>query len=65
MINIRSIDLSNEGQVERIAATYDKINDAGEIVAMNKRISRVITDEAIKAKHADLLAYVQKLIEEE
>lgn len=65
MINIRSIDLSNEGQVERIAATYDKINDAGEIVAMNKRISRVITDESIKAEYADLLAYVQKLIEEE
>ena len=61
--NIKSFSVTNDGELKRIAITYDVIDETGKIVKANVKINRLLVDkEALE--HVDFLyEFCQGLIE--
>ena len=64
MINIKGIEIAQDGAMKRMAVTYDKIDDNGKIINPNVRFNRVITDGNILGAVAQLEDFAGKLISE-
>ena len=64
MINIKGIAIAQDGAMQRMAVTYDKIDDNGKIINPNVRFNRVITDGNILGAVAQLEDFAGKLISE-
>lgn len=47
MNNIKGFAIANDGNMKRIAVTYDQINDDGKVVKSNMKMNRIVTDPAI------------------
>lgn len=59
-----SFTIWNDAVGKRVSITYSEIDASGQIISDNKRIDRVITDQAIKTAADSLGQMVQGLIEE-
>ena len=60
---VTSITIWNDAIGKRISITYSEINEAGQIIADNKRIDRIITDASARKLAEDLQAYAQTFID--
>lgn len=60
---VTSVTVWNDAIGKRISITYSEINEAGQIIADNKRIDRIITDADAKKTADDLQAYAQTFID--
>ena len=50
MKNIKGFAVATDGNMKRIAITYDEIDDVGKVVNANVKVNRLITDtEALSA----------------
>lgn len=47
MNNLKGYSVSNDGNMKRLAITYDVINENGKVINSNKKINRLISDEDI------------------
>lgn len=47
MNNIKGFAIANDGNMKRIAVTYDQINDDGKVVKSNMKMNRIVTDSEI------------------
>ena len=47
MNNLKGYSVSNDGDMKRLAITYDVINENGKVINSNKKINRLISDEDI------------------
>lgn len=47
MINVKGIAIASDGNMKRIAITYDEIDENGKIINPNKKLSRIVTDQSI------------------
>ena len=56
--------LTDEGKFKRMSISYDVINDKGETVEVNKRLSRVVTDEELLNAIDTVMEGAESLIEE-
>ena len=64
MKNIKGYAVANDGNMIRIAITYDEIDDAGKVVNGNQKMNRVVTDSAC-IKHLEAVnEYAQKIVDD-
>lgn len=45
MKNIKGIAFANDGNMRRLAITYDEVNSDGKVTGQNIKVNRVVTDE--------------------
>lgn len=63
MNNVKSVATANDGNMVRMAVTYDVISDEGVVVEPNKRLNRIITDDEILMSIANVNGYAQDLVD--
>ncbi len=64
MNNIKGYAIASDGNMKRIAITYDEIDPkTGKPTSLNKKVNQYITDEAILDIVAELDAYVQGIVD--
>lgn len=64
MLNIKGLSISTDGDMKRLATTFDEINDNGKVTKSNARINRLVTDEEALAAIDVLWNYASQVIEE-
>lgn len=64
MKNIKGFAIANDGDMKRIAITYDEITDKGNVENANVKANRIITDEAIIAAVEIITEYAKNVVEE-
>ena len=65
MNNIRGFAVVSDGAYKRIAITFDVISDDGTVIAVNKRINRIITDSETNMHIKALETFAQDVIDAE
>ena len=64
MINVKGIAIAGDGNMKRIAITYDEIDENGKIVNPNKKISRIVTDKTVKDAVSVIEMFAESTINE-
>lgn len=65
MKNIKVFAIAGDGNMKRLAITYDVIDDAGKAVNPNKKINRLITDDEVLNAISVIERYSQEIIDSE
>ena len=66
MKNIKGIAIATDGNLKRIAITYDEVDEeTGKVTKSNTKTNRVITDETILAEIALIEEFTQEIIDAE
>lgn len=66
MKNIKGFAVATDGNLKRVAITYDEIDEStGKIVKGNVKINRVVTDEAILASIKTIEDYSYEIVSAE
>lgn len=64
MKNIKGFAIATDGNMKRIAITYDEIDDTGKVINGNVKVNRIITDtEALTAVN-NLETFGQTIIDD-
>lgn len=64
MKNIKGFAVASDGNMKRIAITFDEISDTGKVINSNVKMNRIITDENVLAAVSTLEQYGQTVIDE-
>ncbi len=65
MKNIKGLAIASDGNMKRMAVTYDEIDESGKVINGNVKVNRVVTDnEAVSAINA-LESYAQTVVDAE
>lgn len=64
MKNIKGFAVASDGNMKRIAITFDEISDTGKVINSNVKMNRIITDESVLAAVSTLEQYGQIVIDE-
>jgi len=62
--NIQSINLANDGKLQRVSIMWDELNDEGKTISTNNRATRVVTDNEVLNAISIVEEYVQSVIKE-
>lgn len=66
MRNIKGIAVATDGNLKRIAITYDEIDaTTGKVISQNVKTNRVVTDDTVLEKISKIEAYAQSVIDSE
>lgn len=65
MKNIKGIAFANDGNMRRLAITYDEVNSDGKVTNPNVKVNRVVTDEECFKALTTVEAYAQSIVNEE
>lgn len=65
MKNIKGFAVASDGNMKRIAITFDEISDTGKVINSNVKMNRIITDENVLAAVSTLEQYGQTVIDEQ
>ena len=57
MKNIKGFAVASDGNMKRIAITFDEISDTGKVINSNVKMNRIITDENVLAAVSTLEQY--------
>lgn len=63
MNNVKTVAVANDGNMKRIAVTYDVIDDTGKVIESNKRVNRIVTDDSAIASINALETFAATLLE--
>ena len=64
MKNIKGFAVASDGNMKRIAVTYDEIDDTGKVINANVKVNRLITDADTLSAVSKLEEYGQTVIDE-
>lgn len=64
MNNVKSIAVARDGNMIRMAVTYDVIDGEGMVVEPNKKLNRIVTDDDALSAIEVLNGYAQELVDE-
>lgn len=64
MKNIKGFAIAGDGNMKRIAITYDEIDETGKVINSNVKVNRLITDLDTISAITTIESYVQKVIDE-
>ena len=64
MKNIKGFAVASDGNMKRIAITFDEISDTGKVINSNVKMNRIITNENVLAAASTLEQYGQIVIDE-
>jgi hypothetical protein len=62
--NIQSINLANDGKLQRVSIMWDELNDEGKTISTNNRATRVVTDDEVLNAISIVEEYAQTVIKE-
>lgn len=65
MKNIKGFAIATDGNMKRIAITYDELDDTGKVINGNVKVNRLITDTDSLSAVTVIEAYAQKIIDKE
>ena len=65
MKNIKGFAVASDGNMKRIAITFDEISDTGKVINSNVKMNRFISDENVLAAVSTLEQYGQIVIDEQ
>ena len=63
MIIVTSVTVWNDAVGKRMSITYSEVDASGQIISDNKRLDRVVTEQATQETIADLMADAQRFID--
>lgn len=62
MKNVKGFAIANDGNMKRIAITYDDIDETGKIINPSMKLNRVIVDDNILKSVNALFDYAESII---
>lgn len=62
MKNIKGFAVASDGNMKRIAITFDEISDTGKVINSNVKMNRIITDETCLLQFQHLSSMVRLLL---
>lgn len=65
MKNIKGIATTSDGNMKRIAITYDEIDETGKVIKSNVKLNRLVTDETVLGAITTLETYAQSIVDAE
>lgn len=65
MKNIKGIATTSDGNMKRIAITYDEIDETGKVIKSNVKLNRLVTDETVLSAITTLETYAQSIVDAE
>lgn len=65
MINIKDVTITKDGDFDRLSLSFDEIDNNGKMVRSNVRMSRLVTDDAIRKNINAIRDYALTIIEQE
>ena len=65
MKNIKGIAFANDGNMRRLAITYDEVNSDGKVTGQNIKVNRVVTDEECFKALTTVETYAQSSLSKE
>lgn len=63
MKNIKGFAVGTDGNMKRIAITYDEIDDSGKVVNSNVKVNRVVTDSDTLNAIGTIEEYAQTIVD--
>ena len=60
---VTSVTVWNDAVGKRMSITYSEVDASGQIISDNKRLDRVVTEQATQETIADLMADAQRFID--
>lgn len=63
MKNIKGFAVGTDGNMKRIAITYDEIDDSGKVVNSNVKVNRVVTDSDTLNAIDNIEKYAQTIVD--
>ena len=63
MINIKGTAIANDGNMKRIAITYDVIDESGSVIEVNKKKNVMIVDDNVLNAVSTIEQFAQNLID--
>ncbi len=63
MKNIKGFAVGTDGNMKRIAITYDEIDDSGKVVNSNVKVNRVVTDSDTLNAIDTIEKYAQTIVD--
>lgn len=64
MNNIKGFAVASDGNMKRIAITYDKIDDTGKVINSNIKINRLVTDNTVSEAITTIETYLNTIVNE-
>ena len=65
MKNIKGIAFASDGNMKRMAVTYDELDSTGKVIGSNKKLNRIIVDKDCLAAIGTMEAYAMTVIDEQ
>lgn len=65
MKNIKGFAVASDGNMKRIAVTYDVVDDTGKVINSNLKVNRIITDSEVLKAVRKIEEYAQSVINAE
>lgn len=63
MKNIKGFAVGTDGNMKRIAITYDEIDDSGKVIRQNVKVNRVVTDKESLTAIGTIETYIQFIVD--
>ena len=63
MKNIKSFGVVSDGNMKRIAITYDELNEEGKVINSNVRLNRLITNADVLTAVAQIEVFAQTVVD--
>jgi hypothetical protein len=62
MRNVKGYAVASDGNMKRIAITYDEIDNTGKVVSPNVKVSRLISDEEVLYANSVIETFAQNVV---
>ena len=63
MRNVKGYAIASDGNMKRIAITYDEIDETGKVISPNVKVSRLVTDADVLNANAVIESYAQVIVD--
>mgnify|MGYP000923625563 CR=1 FL=1 len=65
MKNIKGIAFASDGNMKRMAVTYDELDESGKVIKSNIKINRIVMDAECLSAISDMETYAASILNEE
>ena len=62
MRNVKGYAVASDGNMKRIAITYDEIDNTGKVISPNVKASRLISDEEVLYANSVIETFAQNVV---
>lgn len=62
MRNVKGYAIASDGNMKRIAITYDEIDDTGKVISPNLKANRLISDSDVLLANSTIELFAQSVV---